>query len=574
MKTAAGRRPGGAGSQRLGVRIAAGLAALAALSLLWAAEARAGAFTQTGTMNTSRVAPASILLPNGKVLVTGGSDGTENEVPLASAELYDPALGSFSPAGSMTTPRAIFSATLLQNGKVLIAGGYNGPSIVSSAELYDPVAGTFTPTGNLTVARYGHRATLLDNGKVLISGGVTGAGDTGLATAELYDPAAGTFTSTGSMSWARFGHSSTLLADGRVLVAGGLRVIPEQNSETLESAELYNPTTNVFSTTGGMGVPRVGHAAVRLAAGAVFVTSGSVDTGESSDIGYIPAEGFFTTIGPLVPHIVAKTATLLNGNTVLMAGGMELETPRKDAEVFDPADLSYTPVGPLNQARRSHGAVRLQNGKVLVVGGAGAAGALSSAELYDPNAPTPRYRLDVSRQGNGQGTVSSQPEGIDCGNVCAWEFNLGAQVTLEATPSGNSSFVSWSGACTGTGPCQVTMNQAAQVTARFDAPVSPGKVGSVKIKKKATVKPGKRVKLKVTVRNTGGQALNAKVTLKSSNRQVKVPRSVTIRVAPGKSAGKAVLVKAGKKAKGKAKITASAAGKKAVATVTVKRARR
>ena len=134
---------------------------------------------------------------------------------------------TFAPTGSMTVAREMHTATFLGNGKVLIAGGYDGFNGNASAELYDPAAGTFTATGSMTVARWEHTATLLPNGTVLIAGG-------GSSSAELYDPAAGTFTATGSMTVARIKHTATLLLSGMVLIAGG-----DDNGLTLETAELF-----------------------------------------------------------------------------------------------------------------------------------------------------------------------------------------------------------------------------------------------------------------------------------------------------------------------------------------------
>ncbi len=171
-------------------------------------------FVLTGSMTNARDEHTATLLNNGKVLVAGGF----NSSSVASAELYDPATWSFTVTGSMTAARVGHTATLLNNGMVLIAGGDNAAGIiVASAELYNPATGSFTATGSMTSPRYIHTATLLNNGKVLIAGGFRAGGD--LASAELYDPVTGTFTATGSMTGARDEYTATLLNNGNVLVA-------------------------------------------------------------------------------------------------------------------------------------------------------------------------------------------------------------------------------------------------------------------------------------------------------------------------------------------------------------------
>jgi Galactose oxidase, central domain len=149
-------------------------------------SANAQSFISTGSLNTARFLNTATLLPNGRVLVAGGEN---NNVPLASAELYDPTAGTFSATGSMTTARFFPTATLLPNGQVLVAGGYLvncGPDceLLASAELYDPTAGTFTATGSMATARYSQTATLLPNGQVLMAAGYGNSGF--LASAELY----------------------------------------------------------------------------------------------------------------------------------------------------------------------------------------------------------------------------------------------------------------------------------------------------------------------------------------------------------------------------------------------------
>jgi hypothetical protein len=165
------------------------------------------------------------------VLIVGGDDASNNT--LASAELYGPVAGTFTTTGTMAAERDEPTMTLLASDKVLIAGGryYNSDgdlTYLANAELYDPMAGTFAATGTMAAEREGHTATLLPNGKVLIVGGDDGPSL--LASAELYDPKAGTFAATGRMTAARVNHTATLLPNGKVLIAGG---------DVFGTAELY-----------------------------------------------------------------------------------------------------------------------------------------------------------------------------------------------------------------------------------------------------------------------------------------------------------------------------------------------
>lgn len=211
------------------------------------------------------------LLPDGKVLVAGGesSEGIHGW-----AEVFDPALGTWSATGSLAEPRQFHTATLLPNGKVLVAGGV-GPfaTFLGTAELYDPATGTWSATGSLVSAHGHHTATLLPDGKVLVVGGrnAGGALDT-LATAELYDPASGTWSATSSLVAHRTEHTATLLPNGKVVVVGGWGDL----AGTLGSAEVYNPATGTWTPTGSLASYRQQHTATLLLDGKVLVVGGGI----------------------------------------------------------------------------------------------------------------------------------------------------------------------------------------------------------------------------------------------------------------------------------------------------------
>jgi len=316
----------------------------------------------------------------------------------------------FTATGSMGTARRFHTATLLNTGKVLIAGGEDAASnAFASAELYDPSSGTFTPTaGSMTIARAGHTATLLSNGKVLIAGGTSG-GDTeaALSTAELYDPATDTFTATtGSMTAARVVHTATLLSDGTVLVAGGdvifFNGIPNSNIKSLSSAEIYNANTGKFTaTTGNLTVRRESHTANLLSSGKVLIAGGSSGTLGNDPPAvtlyataelYDPSTGHFTaTTGMLTQARDLQTANLLSTGKVLIAGGESNSGGTSvTAELFDSSSQSFTATGIMTTPRYYHDATTLSDGTVLLTGGSDDAPtrAKSAAEVYDPTGGT------------------------------------------------------------------------------------------------------------------------------------------------------------------------------------------
>jgi len=350
-------------------------------------KAQGQTWTVTGNMGPQRAFHTATTLNNGEVLVAGGRNRVQ--FGLNSAELYKPASGTFSSTGNLNTGRLNATATLLQNGDVLIAGGeeYNGTTDVclASAELYNPGAGTFTATGSMHSVRCGYvapsfTATLLENGKVLIAGGTDNNGN--FVTSELFDPSTGTFSLTGNMVTPRANHTATLLQNGEVLIAGG-----DVTSGALTSAEVYNPSAGTFTATGSMHTSRDFFTATLLQNGEVLAAAGDnmnlVPPFLTSAELYNPATGTWTVTGSLNNARYNHTATLLNSGEVLIAGG----SPHlASAELYNPQTGKFSPTGSLNTGRTDHRTVLLNNGEVLTTGGydgsGGNIGYLSSAELF------------------------------------------------------------------------------------------------------------------------------------------------------------------------------------------------
>jgi uncharacterized delta-60 repeat protein len=337
-------------------------------------------WTTTGSMTAPRASHTATLLPNGQVLVAGGFNGGFNSGSLSSTELYNPAAGTWSNTGSMSTNRSEHTATVLPSGKVLVAGGQNSNGYLSSAEVYDPSTGTWSSTGSLNTARSRHTATLLSDGKVLVSGGDTN-GATTTNSAELYDPQIGTWSSTISMSTARASHTATLLPNGQVLVAGGF------NSGSLSSTELYNPAAGTWSNTGSMSTNRNLHTATLLSNGKVLVAGGFRNTVTLTSVElYDPQTGTWSITESMATARYSHTATLLPNGKVLVAGGGNFNNNTNNtlisAELYNPQTGTWSTTSSMAMARSSHTATLLPNGKVLVAGGAGF-GVFSSAELYD-----------------------------------------------------------------------------------------------------------------------------------------------------------------------------------------------
>lgn len=351
----------------------------------------AAEFVRVSDLLQGRDMGLAATLVDGRVLITGGVglDDQGNGTYLADSELFDPQTDTFAPTGAMTRGRDGNAAiTPLLDGRVLVTGGIGqdaqGNNVgLKSAEVYDPASGTFAPTANdMASVRYFHAASRLADGRVLIVGG-WGDG-VRLASAEIYDPATNRFTSTGSMASARNSHTATTLQDGRVLVAGGLTI----DAYTLDTAEIYDPATGQFTATGSLADPRFMATASLLADGRVLV-GGGLDNGAWRPHGevYDPETGTFTQRGEIHWSRHDHAQTSLPDGRVLFTAGLTDEGETRRAERYDPATGTFTMVANMQLGRGRAATALLHDGRVLVAGGVRPwEPPLAYAETYVPNA--------------------------------------------------------------------------------------------------------------------------------------------------------------------------------------------
>jgi hypothetical protein len=387
---------------------------------------------QASAHNLKAAVPAA-----GDVLIAGGADASNRS--LASAEFFDPSSGQFFLTGSATSSRVDAAAAALSPTQVLLDGGFSGRaaiknfslvlkgSALNNAEIFDETTGAFSLAGKMATPRIGFTATALNNSKILVVGGLDSQNNV-LDTAELYDPAAHKFIAVANtMSDRRTFHTATLLLTGKVLVAGGATNL---SGDTTSSADIYDPATNSFTpATFPMDHQRAAHTATLFPsgplAGKVLITGGvggsSFFFKDSSAELYDPASQEFTLLSSFMnePRSL-HTATLLDDGAVLLAGGFNGSVAvtggalsgasgltSNSAETFDPNTQDFTCVGGFNSettrcnqsmtvARAAHTATLLATGpaphRVLIAGGIGAVDPaahgieLSSAELFNPAA--------------------------------------------------------------------------------------------------------------------------------------------------------------------------------------------
>jgi len=317
-------------------------------------------------------------------------------------------VGDFTRGLNMTVPRFIHRTAKLTDGRVLLTGGQvqNAPAsvITNSVDAFNPADNSVAPVGPMTIRRWSHTATTLADGRVLVTGGRTGStAATGivLATAEIYDPLTNEWTETaGPMSVARRSHTATLLPNGKVLIVGGGNGVSTTTSQPIQSVELFDPATGLFTVIGNMLAPRSAHSAILLDDGTVLISGGSTGTGtlfptNTAEV-FDPADNSFTAVGPMnFSHLAQLPGKLRDGRVVqgssyynethTSAGGRITD----ESEIYDPVTRTFTPVAPMFKQRIDIGAQGLLDGTLLIAGGVTTSPNFPSifqptSEVFDP----------------------------------------------------------------------------------------------------------------------------------------------------------------------------------------------
>jgi Kelch motif protein/galactose oxidase-like protein len=334
-----------------------------------------GRWMQTGSMNVTRAGAdgfPAVLLRNGKVLVEGcdqqlGQGGV-------TAELFDPATNKWALTGSMHVPRCNHGATMLPDGRVLVAGGDSEGTVHAAAEIYNPASGKWTMAAELNSTRFLFSVLALPNGTLFAPGGAA-FGTIPRDSADVYDPAHNTWTATPSLNVSRYENGSAVLPDGKVLVFGGFT----QNLTWATMSELYDPASNAWKPRGATtDQPFIG---VTLPTGDVLATIPSQLYNEARGVwGLTKTDMQIPRINDTLTVLADGRALAAGGCTGCGSGGGSV----LQSELYDPTSDTWSIDASLHEARSSHAAVRLKDGRVLIAGGLVGFTQLSTAEIYTP----------------------------------------------------------------------------------------------------------------------------------------------------------------------------------------------
>jgi hypothetical protein len=454
-------------------------------------------WTNTLSMVTARGMHQATLLQDGRVLVAGGAKSPYGTA-LATCEIFDPTSAAWSLTGSMVNARSGFTATLLADGRVFAAGGdYN---TTSSTELYAPSTGKWALGPAMSANRHRHTATLLQDGRVLLAGGYA---STYLNGAQVFDPSTNTFTASSTMTSASGEHTATLLLDGRVLVAGG-RTNGGSNWVYSAACQIYDPATNTWSATGSLPDARSAHAATLLPDGRVLLAGGTDSWGVNTYITEVwdPATGAWSYGPPMAHERNQFPLVPLFGAQFMAVGGERLGgtlgiIADNRTEIYDAAAGTWAAGATMNTARCLHQATRLADQTLLATGGFDNSyngGATWSAEIYI-----------IPTLANGAGCTSAARcfsgycvDGVCCNSPCGAGPCDACSVAAGAVADGvctnvNGVACSDGNACTGgdvcvSGACvgQSTIDCGPAPDACHDAPVCVPATGTCTV---AAIKP-------------------------------------------------------------------------------------
>jgi len=332
-------------------------------------------------------------------------------------------------AADMAVPRAAACAAILPDGRVLVVGGSNSSGVLNTAELYG-LDGAFTPVAPMAQARTGAACVAMQDGRVLVTGGSDGA--SALASAEIYDPALNTWKSAGSMAAARAGHTAALMPWGSVLIVGG-----DSNGSLTGSVEQYDVLHGKFLTVGALSSPRQGSAIAILPNHQVIIAGGSDGSSVLATVDlYDPGRGAIVPAGTMLTARTNLAAASLLDGTVLITGGSDAAgNVLLSAEIFDPVKGVSAMAPDMSEARADHWAYTLPNdGRVLLLGGANGAGTVSSTDSYAPQTGTftETSPMNVARS-SGATSLLSRGAFIVAGGQSAYGYLAGSEVYSFAT---------------------------------------------------------------------------------------------------------------------------------------------
>jgi hypothetical protein len=354
-------------------------------------------------MSVPRSLPTATLLADGRVLVAGGYGAARS-----TAEIYDPATDAFGPPSTLSSPHAEHGASRLPSGDVVVFGGFDS-TYLSTAERWDHTTGLWSSTGAMSARRNGFASATLADGRAVVLGGNNGSLQ---FLVELYDEASHAFAKGPSLNTPRQGHAAVVLEDGSVFTCGGLA------NPIVKACERWAPSTAAWTARAPMAIGRDTFLLVAIPGNRVVALGGEFDRSASNTITasaelYDVAADTWTSLPSMASPRTGAVAVRLGDGHLIVAGGTDgLGHTLSSTEIFDPATLTWSVGSALTVARSSAAAISLDATSAVVIGGSGSATSLSSAELF-------RTRPIASACASGAECASGFcADGVCCNAAC------------------------------------------------------------------------------------------------------------------------------------------------------------